>query len=85
MRAGPSPLTTVPRPPENGEQEVMAPMQWRDATAGGQHTAGLSLVLPCTEDPELLSGFRPHAGNAARNRAGRVIETKVTCGAIAGP
>ncbi len=38
MRVGPSPLTTVPRPPENGEQEVMAPMQWRDATVGGQDT-----------------------------------------------
>ena len=33
---------------------VMAPVQWRDATAGGQGTTGLSLVLPCTEDPELF-------------------------------
>ena len=59
MRAGPSPLTTVPRPREDGEQEVMAPMQWRDATVGGQDTTGLSLVLPCTEDPELFFAESP--------------------------
>ena len=65
MRAGPSPLTTVPRPPEDGEQpedgehEVLAPMQWRDATVGGQDTMGLSLVLPCTEDPELFFAESP--------------------------
>jgi WhiB family transcriptional regulator, redox-sensing transcriptional regulator len=55
---GSSPLTTVPSP-ENGEQEVMAPMQWRDATVGGQDTTGLSLVLPCTEDPELFFAESP--------------------------
>ncbi len=59
MRVGPSPLTTVPRPPENGEQEVMAPMQWRDSTVGGQDTTGLSLDLPCTEDPELFFAESP--------------------------
>ena len=58
MRAGPSPLTTVP-PRQDGEQEVMAPMQWRDATVGGQDTTGLSLVLPCTEDPELFFAESP--------------------------
>ena len=57
--AAPSPLTTVPRPREDGEQEVMAPMQWRDATVGGQDTTGLSLVLPCTEDPELFFAESP--------------------------
>ena len=57
--AGPSPLTTVPRPREDGEQEVMAPMQWRDAIVGGQDTTGLSLVLPCTEDPELFFAESP--------------------------
>ena len=57
--AAPSPLTTVPRPREEGEQEVMAPMQWRDATIGGQDTTGLSLVLPCTEDPELFFAESP--------------------------
>jgi WhiB family redox-sensing transcriptional regulator len=59
MRADPSPLTTVPWPPEDGEQEVMAPMQWRDATVGWQDTKGLSLVLPCTEDPELFFAESP--------------------------
>ena len=34
--------------------EVLAPMQWPDATVGEQDTTGLSLVLPCTEDPELF-------------------------------
>jgi WhiB family redox-sensing transcriptional regulator len=57
--AAPSPLTTVPRPREDGEREVMAPMQWRDATVGGQDTTGLSLVLPCTEDPELFFAESP--------------------------
>ena len=32
--------------------EAMAPTQRRDATVGGQDTTGLSLFLPCTEDPE---------------------------------
>jgi WhiB family redox-sensing transcriptional regulator len=59
MRAGPPPLTAVPRPRENGEQEVMAPVQWRDATVGGRDTSGLSLVLPCTEDPELFFAESP--------------------------
>jgi WhiB family transcriptional regulator, redox-sensing transcriptional regulator len=39
--------------------ESMAPMQWRDATVGGQDTTGLSLVLPCTEDPELFFAESP--------------------------
>ena len=38
MRAGPSPLTAVPRPQENGKRKYMAPVQWRDATVGGQDT-----------------------------------------------
>ena len=59
MRAGPSPLTAVPRPRENGEQEVMAPVQWRDATVGDQDTTRLSLDLPCTEDPELFFAESP--------------------------
>ena len=33
--------------------------QWRDATVGGQDTTGLSLVLPCTEDPELFFAESP--------------------------
>ena len=59
MRAGPSPLITVPRPTENGEQEMIATMQWRDATVGEQDTTGLSLDLPCTEDPELFFAESP--------------------------
>ena len=59
MTAGPSPLTTVPRPRENGEQEALAPTQWRDATVGGQDTAWLSLDLPCTEAPELFFAESP--------------------------
>jgi WhiB family redox-sensing transcriptional regulator len=59
MRAGPSPLTTVPRPQENGEHQLMAPMQWRDVTVGVQDTTGLSLNLPCTEDPELFFAESP--------------------------
>jgi WhiB family transcriptional regulator, redox-sensing transcriptional regulator len=59
MRVGPSPLTTVPRLREDGEQEVIAPMQWRDATVGGQDNTGLSLDLPCTEDPELFFAESP--------------------------
>jgi len=52
-------LTTVPRPREYGEQEVLAPVQWRDATAGGQDTTGLSLDLACAEDPELFFAESP--------------------------
>ena len=52
-------MVTVPQPRENGEREVMAPMQRRDATAGGQDTTGLSLDLPCTEDPELFFAESP--------------------------
>ena len=58
MRAGPSPLTTVPRPSENGEQEMIASTRWGDVIAG-QDTTGLSLDLPCTEDPELFFAESP--------------------------
>jgi WhiB family redox-sensing transcriptional regulator len=59
MKAGPSPLTTMPWPPENEERNVLVPVQWHDATVGGQHNSGLSLVLPCTEDPELFFAESP--------------------------
>ena len=39
--------------------EIRAPMQWRDAIVGGLDTTGLSLVLPCTEDPELFFAESP--------------------------
>jgi hypothetical protein len=54
MTAGLSPLTTVPRPAENGEREAMASVQLLDATVSGTDNTGLSQDLPCTEDPELL-------------------------------
>jgi WhiB family transcriptional regulator, redox-sensing transcriptional regulator len=59
MRAGPAPAATVPRPPENGQQGVMAPVQRRDATVGGQDTTGLILDLPCTGNPELFFAESP--------------------------
>jgi WhiB family redox-sensing transcriptional regulator len=59
MMAGLSPLTTVPRSVENGEREAVALVQWHDATVVGQDTTGLSLDLPCTEDPELFFAESP--------------------------
>ena len=38
---------------------MIAAVQWRDATVGGQDTAGLGLDLPCTEDPELFFAESP--------------------------
>jgi len=38
---------------------MTAAIQWRDATVGGQDTTGLSLGLPCTEDPELFFAESP--------------------------
>ena len=45
--------------PENGDHEMMTPMQWRDATIGRQDTTGRSLGLPCTQDPELFFAESP--------------------------
>jgi WhiB family transcriptional regulator, redox-sensing transcriptional regulator len=59
MRAGSSPLTAVPRPPEGGERGVMGPVPWRDAAVGGPESTGLGLDLPCTEDPELFFAESP--------------------------
>jgi WhiB family transcriptional regulator, redox-sensing transcriptional regulator len=78
MRTGPSPLTTVPRPPEYGEQEVMTPMQWRDVTVGGQDTTGLSLNLPCTEDPELFFAESPQNVEQAKALC-RGCRARVAC------
>ncbi len=78
MRAGPSPLTTVPRPPKNGEHEVMTPMQWRDVTVGGQDTTGLSLNLPCTEDPELFFAESPQDVEQAKALC-RGCRARVAC------
>jgi WhiB family redox-sensing transcriptional regulator len=46
MSAGPAPLTTVP-------------MQVPDAAVGGPDPTGLSLDLPCTQDPELFFAESP--------------------------
>ena len=79
MRAGPAPLITVPRPSENGEQEVMTPMQWRDAVVGGQDTTtGLSLVLPCTEDPELFFAESPQDVEQAKAKC-RECRARLAC------
>ena len=78
MRANPSRLTTVPRLREDGEQEVIAPMQWRDATAGGQDTTGLSLDLPCTEDPELFFAESPQDVEQAKAMC-RGCQARLAC------
>ena len=59
MRAGSPPLTAVPRPRENGERGLTLPVQWRDATVGGQDSTGVSLDLPCTQDPDLFFAESP--------------------------
>jgi WhiB family redox-sensing transcriptional regulator len=38
---------------------VTAPLQWCDVTVGGQGTGGLSLILACTEEPELFFAESP--------------------------
>ena len=44
-----------------GRSSYKRDLTWtrRDATVGGQDTTGLSLVLPCTEDPELFFAESP--------------------------
>jgi WhiB family redox-sensing transcriptional regulator len=59
MKTGSSPLTAMRWPPENGERAVLAATQWRDAATAGQNTAGLRLVMPCTENPELFFAESP--------------------------
>jgi WhiB family redox-sensing transcriptional regulator len=39
--------------------KTTAEMPWRDAIVGEQDTTGLSLVLPCTQDPELFFAESP--------------------------
>jgi WhiB family transcriptional regulator, redox-sensing transcriptional regulator len=34
-------------------------LQWHDATVGERDTTGLSVVLPCTEEPELFFAESP--------------------------
>ena len=59
MSAIASPLLAVPWPAENGERAVTAPLPWREASASVPDTTGLSLDLPCTEDPELFFAESP--------------------------
>ena len=59
MSAGPAPLATVQRPLDNGEREAVASMEWREVAVGGPDITGLSLDLPCTEDPELFFAELP--------------------------
>jgi WhiB family redox-sensing transcriptional regulator len=54
-------MVNAPRSaPVAAQAEVMASVQWRDATISDQDTMGLSLGLPCTEDPELFFAEAPH-------------------------
>ena len=78
MKAGLSPLTTVPQPPEDGEQEVMVPMQWHDATVGRPDNTGLSLVLPCTEDPDLFFAESPRDVEQAKAMC-RGCQARLAC------
>ena len=78
MKAGPSALTTMPWPPENEGPNVLAPAQWHDATAGGQHSTGLSLDLPCTEDPELFFAESPQDVEQAKAMC-RGCQARLAC------
>jgi WhiB family transcriptional regulator, redox-sensing transcriptional regulator len=57
---------------------MMAPMQWRDVTVGGQDTAGLSLGLPCTENPELFFAESPRDVEQAKALC-RGCRARVAC------
>ncbi len=52
--------------------------QWRDATVGGQDTTGLSLVLPCTEDPELFFAESPQDVEQAKAMC-RGCQARLAC------
>jgi len=78
MMAGLSPLTTVPRSVENGEREAVALVQWHDATVVGQDTTGLSLDLPCTEDPELFFAESPQDVEQAKAMC-RGCQARLAC------
>ena len=59
MMAGPSPLITVPRPAENGEPEMMTPMQWRDATVSETDATGFeaSGFMAMRQEPDGRQAF----------------------------
>ena len=57
---------------------MMVPMQWRDATVGGQDITGLSLGLPCTEDPELFFAESPQDVEQAKEMC-RGCRARLAC------
>ncbi len=73
-----SPLITVPRPLENGEQEVLESTQWRDVAIGGQDPTGLGLDLPCTENPELFFAESPQDVEQAKEMC-RGCRARLAC------
>jgi len=56
----------------------MAPMQWHDAAVGGQDATGLSLGLPCTEDPELFFAEAPQDVEQAKAMC-RGCRARIAC------
>jgi len=55
-----------------------ADAQWGDATVGGQDTTGLSLDLPCTEDPELFFAESPQDVEQAKAMC-RGCQARLAC------
>ena len=56
----------------------MAPVQWPDAAVGGQDITGLSLGLPCMEDPELFFAESPRDVEEAKALC-RGCRARVAC------
>ncbi len=56
----------------------MAPMQLPDATVDGQDTTGLSLNLPCAEDPELFFAESPQDVEQAKAMC-RGCQARLAC------
>jgi WhiB family redox-sensing transcriptional regulator len=81
MSAGPSPSTTWP---EHAEHELMTPMPWPAATVGVPVITELTLVLPCTEDPELFFAESPQDVEQAKAMC-RGCQVRLAClaGALA--
>jgi WhiB family redox-sensing transcriptional regulator len=59
MTADLSPEAAPPWPPEKGKRGALALVPVPDATVSGQDDTGLSLDLPCTQDPELFFAESP--------------------------
>jgi WhiB family transcriptional regulator, redox-sensing transcriptional regulator len=78
MSAVLSPMATVPWPAGNGEPDAVAPLPGRDATADGPDTIGVSLDLPCTEDPELFFAESPQDVEQAKEMC-RGCRARLAC------